>query len=101
MIEKIKRFAKLKEELEEEYDVLSAGKDFLSESIIVHIDKLSTLLNIANGEAIHVLDHSEEYPYQLSYSKDGIIFFCLLDEEEYQEYKKAAATTATQRKMSP
>jgi len=41
-----------------------------------------------------------EIPHCLSFVEDDIEFFIILDDEEYEEYKKATAQTVTKENQS-
>ncbi len=98
MIEEIKKLAELNREIEEKYNFISVKMPFSSGDINVHVSKLSTLLDIANGEELCASFHDETYPYRLSFYEEEIQFFILLDEEGYREYKNSRATNTTKEK---
>src|SRR5699024_12522044 len=52
----------------------------------------------ATGESVTIVDNNNnsDYPYKAFVEIEGIEFFCILDDEEYEEYKKATAPTVTQ-----
>lgn len=93
MIEKIKKVIELQNELREKYSFISIDSGFFGSN--VHVDDLDSFLGLSDKEILYSERGDREIPHRLSFVEDDIEFFIILDDEEYEEYKKATAGTVT------
>lgn len=53
----------------------------------VQVDSADALKKIADGKSIEVIDRKDSmYPVELSFTKEGVKFFVILDQGEYEEF---------------
>ena len=94
MIDKIKKIIELKDELREDYGIFYVAKHGCPEQPYAQIS-YEGFINLFNEGIKEERFDSTEYPVKLKKEVDGILFFTLLTEEEYEKYKKSRANNTT------
>src|SRR5699024_4255474 len=94
MIELINEFVNLKDNLNEDFGILSLSHD----NKYVHMSEKESIITLAKNEDLHITVNArgcDKYPFDGSVIYGGYEFVVLLTEDEYQENKKATASTVT------